>query len=95
MLNIKQLQKLHSDRQKLKLEPYKKILEMICAKIVETSTILAKDYCIFEVPEIIIGYSLYEMEDCCNWLKKELIKLGINKVEKINDNILVIKWSHI
>jgi len=93
MLNIKDLQKLNRERQKLKLEPYKKILEMICNKITETSTILQKTYCVFQVPEMLFGYSLYEINDCCIWLKSELLKQGVSSVDIFEHHILVIKWN--
>ena len=93
MLNIKDLQKINRERQKLKLESYKKILEMICSKIKETSTILQKSYCVFQVPEILFGYTLYEINDCCLWLKTELLKQGVSSVDILEHHILVIKWS--
>ena len=92
MLNINELYSINQKREKLKLEPYKKILEMICNKIKETSVILCKDYCIYQVPEIMFGYSLYNINDCLLWLKNELLKLKIKKVDIFEHNILVIKW---
>ena len=79
---------------KLKLEPYNKILDIICNKIKETSIIVGNNYCLYQVPEVIFGYSLYDIDDCCKWLKKHILKLGIDKVEIIEKNILVIKWNH-
>lgn len=94
MLNFNELNKLNKKRSELKLEPYNKILEMICSKIVEASTILNQQYCVYQVPEVIFGYSLYEISDCCNWLKKKLLKKGISSVDILEQNILVIKWNY-
>jgi len=93
MLDIQELKKFNDERKKYKLEPYKIILDMICNKIKETSILLNESYCVFQVPELMIGYSLYDIDDCCKWLKKKLIKLKMDDVEIINKNILVIKWS--
>jgi len=94
MLKIDELKKLNKKREELKLEPYKKIFEMICNKIVEASSILNQEYCIYQVPEILFGYSLYEIDDCCIWLKKKILKKGISSVDILERNILVIKWNH-
>ena len=94
MLSVEELRKYNKERKKLKLEPYNKILDIICNKIKETSIIVGNNYCLYQVPEVIFGYSLYDIDDCCKWLKKHILKLGIDKVEIIEKNILVIKWNH-
>lgn len=94
MLNMDELKKINKKREKFKLEPYKKILEMINFKIKEASTILNQNYCIYQIPEFILGYSLYDIDECCNWLKERILKAGIEKVEILEKNIMVIKWSY-
>jgi hypothetical protein len=93
MLNVDELKKLNEKRKNFKLEAYEKILEMICNKIKDTSTVLGENYCIYQVPEFLLGYSLYELDDCCKWLKKKILKFGINKVTIIEKNILIIMWD--
>jgi hypothetical protein len=92
MLNIKELQKLNKKREELKLEPYKKIFTVICSKIDESAKILARNYCIYQVPELVFGYSSYNINDCCIWLKNELLNQGVVSVDIMEHNILVIKW---
>lgn len=93
MLNVEELRKYNKERKKLKLVPYNKILKMICDKIKEASIILNQNYCLFQVPEFILGCSLYEVADCCKWIKKQIIKLGIDSVDIMEHNILVIVWK--
>jgi len=93
MLNIKHLQKLNKERENFKLEPYNKILQMICNKINDTSTILQKNYCVYQIPELLFGYSLYDIDDCSKWLKIQLLKQGVTSVDILEQNILVIKWN--
>jgi len=92
MLNIKELQKLNKKREDLKLEPYTKILEIICSKIENSAKILFRNYCVYQVPELMFGYSLYDIKDCCIWLKNELLKQGVISVDIMEQNILIIKW---
>jgi hypothetical protein len=94
MLNINELKKYNEERKKLKLEPYKLILEMICNKIKESSILLGQNYCVYQVPEFILGYTTYDVNDCSKWLKKKLNKMGINDVEMLENNIMIIIWDH-
>lgn len=93
MLNINELKKYNNERKKLKLEPYKVIFEMLCNKIKDTSIVLGKNYCLFTVPEFMLGYSIYDIDDCCTWLTKKLNKIGITNVEIIEKNIMLIIWD--
>lgn len=94
MLNIDELKKYNEERRKLKYEPYKLILNMICNKIKESSMLLGNNYCIYQVPEFILGYTTYDVIDCTKWLKKKLIKMKINDVEIMENNIIVMIWKH-
>jgi hypothetical protein len=94
MINTDQLKENDKLRKKFKLEPYRLILNMICNKIKESSLILGNQYCIYQVPEIIFGYSAYELDDCCKWLIKKLAKRGFTDITLIEKNILIIIWKH-
>ena len=94
MLNINELKKYNEEREKLKLEPYKLILDMICNKIKESSILLGQNYCIYQVPEFILGYTTYDVTDCSNWLQKKLNKMGIKNVDIMENNIMLIIWTH-
>lgn len=94
MLNINELKKYNEEREKLKLEPYKLILDMICNKIKESSILLGHKYCIYQVPEFILGYTTYDVVECSTWLQKKLNEIGIKNVEVMENNIMLIIWDH-
>lgn len=93
MINFDELKKLNKEREKLKLEPYKKILELITAKITDASSVLNQNYCVYKVPEFVFGLSSYNIDECCEWIKNELLKMGVNKVEILEHHIMVITWK--
>jgi hypothetical protein len=94
MINADQLKENDKLRKKFKLEPYRLILDMICNKIKESSIILGNQYCVYQVPELIFGYSTYDINDCCTWLIKKLKNRGFTDVTLLEKNILIIIWNH-
>lgn len=94
MLNINELKKYNEEREKLKLEPYNLILEIICNKIKESSILLGINYCLYQVPEFMLGYTSYDVIDCSKWLQTKLSEMGITNVEIFGNNIMLIIWSH-
>jgi len=94
MINIDELKKYNEQRKKLKYEPYKLILEMVCNKVKEASLLLGLNYCIYQVPEFMLGYTTYDVKDCIQWLKKKLIKMDMSDVDILENNILLIIWKH-
>jgi hypothetical protein len=93
MINFNELKKLNKEREKIKLEPYQKILELISAKIVDSSSVLNQNYCVYKVPEFVFGLPSYDLNECCQWIKKELLKNGVDKVEILEHYIMVITWK--
>lgn len=93
MINIDELKMLEKERNKFKIEAYEYILTQISNKVKEYSYVLNQKYCIYQVPEFIFGYSVYNIDECCEWIIKELNKKGLTEVHKIETNILVIKWT--
>lgn len=54
--------------------------------------------CFFKIPELVLGYPIYNVEDCQKYIIRKLIENGF-KVEKINDgenekNNIAISWEH-
>jgi hypothetical protein len=94
MLNLDELKKHNKEREKLKLEPYKLIFDMVCTKIKESSTILGHTHCLYQIPEFILGYTTYDVNDCSKWLINKLNKLGFNNIECYENNIILIIWSN-
>lgn len=48
-------------------------------------------YCIFNVPEILVGYPLYDLNECVMHVMSRLQKNGF-KVHYIFPSVLVITW---
>lgn len=87
------LKKQSLSKQNLKFELYKQFLTLILKKISNISTMLNQNHLIYQVPEVVMGYPFYEIDDCCNWLKEHLIKKGATEVDIFEKNILFIKWD--
>lgn len=92
MISSLDLKKLDKERQKFKLEAFNNILIQISNKIKESSFMLAQNYCIFQVPEFMFGFSVYNVDECCEWIIEQLKKQGFTNVSLLEHNILVIKW---
>lgn len=91
--SMNELKKQHKRKQELKHVAFEQILYLILRKINDISTMLSKNIYVYQVPEVLLGYPLYDIMDCCNWLKKSLLKKGVTEVEIMEPNIMVIKWD--
>jgi hypothetical protein len=77
-------------RESKKLEMFSHILEN-CCKVIKKCDEIRVTHCVFEVPEYIFGYPLYNLNDCIVYLLQELTKGGF-KVQYIFPNTLIISW---
>ena len=87
------LKKQSQSKKNLKLNLYEQFLTLILKKISNVSTMLNQAHLVYQVPEAVIGHPFYEINDCCMWLKENLIKKGANEVNILESNILVITWD--
>jgi hypothetical protein len=90
MVKADKLIKEQKDRENKKKETFQKILDKIEKKIVLAS---AADYyhTWYSIPEFIIGLPLYSINECKNYIEKNVKKNGFES-EFFEPNILLIKW---
>jgi hypothetical protein len=90
-LNIHELhRKIHQKNEK-KSVCYEKVLE-ICHKRIISSTEREKTSCLFEFPEYILGYPLFDLNACMEYCKKQLCSNGF-LIEYYFPNRFYISWD--
>lgn len=89
-INAFELIRCQQEKDAKKIEAYKKIYYSIEKKI-SISSSMNLYYTWFEVPEFILGFPLYNLSDCIDYIVQNLISNGF-KAEHYNPNILLIKW---
>lgn len=93
-LNLDDLYQAKLEKEKAKLETYKKILARVHKKIKVTSRQYVDDqYCCFIVPEFILGVAHYDHLACIDYIMMELTKNNF-LVKFIHPNTLFISWKH-
>lgn len=71
-------------------ESFNKVLEM-CFKRIENGAKFDKIACFFDVPEFVIGYPLFDLNECIMYVYSQLVKNGF-QVQYIFPRILYISW---
>lgn len=91
MLDLQKIRDIHQQKKNFRLATFSKILEMIC-KIVELKALDGETYCLYEVPEFIIGEPIYDLLECCEYLVTELKKFKFSDVSFYAPNVIFLKW---
>lgn len=91
MVKADDLIKQQKERESRKLITYEKIYDHIEKKISMASS-GNYYYTWYQIPEILIGFPSYSLNDCLIYTKKKLIKDGF-EVIIYNPNILYISWN--
>uniref|UniRef100_A0A6C0D8R2 Uncharacterized protein n=1 Tax=viral metagenome TaxID=1070528 RepID=A0A6C0D8R2_9ZZZZ len=78
------------ERDKIKFKTFEKIFNSIEKKITLASA--SNFYYVwYEIPEFIIGFPLYNLKECTQFVIKKLKKNGF-KIEEFEPNIILIEW---
>ena len=93
MINANDLYNKQKEKEKDKYKIYDKIYELIEKKICSSSS-CNYYYTIYEVPEFLVGYTLYSFDDCCKYIQKKL-KNNNFKVQFYEPTTLFISWDSI
>ena len=90
MVKAEDLIKNQQEREKIKFKTFSKIYNNIEKKISLAST---SDfyYIWYEVPEFIIGFPLYNLEECKTYIIKQIKNNGFT-IEEFDENIILITW---
>lgn len=93
-LNLDDLFKQSEVENNVKENTYKKILNRVHTKIKYVSRIKNnKQFCMFVIPEFILGMPLYNHSACTAYILEKLKKNGF-KVKYTYPNLLFIYWGH-
>lgn len=90
-LNILELHRKINERNEKKSLCYEKVLE-ICNKRILAQTERDKTSCLFEFPEYVIGYPLFDLNMCIKYCEKHLIANGF-LVKYLFPNKFYISWD--
>lgn len=90
-LNILELHRKINQRNEKKSVCYEKVLE-ICNKRILAQTERDKTNCIFEFPEYVIGYPLFDLNMCIKYCEKHLVANGF-LVKYMFPNKFYISWD--
>tara|TARA_A100000164_G_C21259919_1_gene475258 strand:- start:194 stop:472 length:279 start_codon:yes stop_codon:yes gene_type:complete len=92
MVKASELVKEQKEREKIKKKIYKKIYKKVEKKIVQSSGVnLYK--CWFQIPEFMINFPLYNVNDCNQYIMNKLKQNGF-ETELLAKNIIFISWSN-
>lgn len=74
-----------------KIETFKIVMKK-CMIFIERNVLVNNHCCFYQVPEFVMGHSMYNLEDCIKYLTVEL-KDGGFLVNYFFPNILYISWN--
>jgi hypothetical protein len=89
-INVNEISKMHYNKEEIRLKTFDKILER-CYFRIKYSVTQELNYCIFQVPEFVIGTPLYNMKKCLYYIGLKLMKNEF-KINVHNPNTLFIHW---
>ena len=99
-LVISQLLKKKKKRKAQRRQIFKKILSK-CHLRIKSAALNEHTSCSFKIPELVLGYPIYNVFECKKFIIKMLIENGfkVNKIEESdvsNDDkySILISWSH-
>lgn len=90
-LNILELHRKMNQRNEKKSVCYEKVLE-ICNKRILNQTERDKTNCLFEFPEYVAGYPLFDLNSCIKYCEKQLVANGF-LVKYYFPNKFYISWD--
>jgi hypothetical protein len=91
MLNILQVQRIVNEKKQKTHEAYEKVLS-ICQKRIKDAAEGQRTKTFMVVPEFIVGYPIFDMNMCLDYVVKTLKKNGF-LVEYIFPKMLYVSWD--
>ncbi len=90
-LNIEELHRIREKKIKEKLGAFKEVLRMCHLQIKKTSINTNDCYCFYVIPQMVIGYPLYDINACTLYVVEKLVENGFNVVYT-HPSLLLISW---
>ena len=92
-LTVRDVQKTQEGRQQRRHEAFEAVLDQCNRRIAQYVEVLKNTRaCVFEVPEVTIGFPLYNLNDCIEYVMSSLVTNGF-RVQYIFPRFLVIHWD--
>ena len=91
--SLANIQKALEEKKKKRHEIFNIILKK-CSTFIEKNVAFNNYSCFYQVPEFMIGYPLYSLEECVQYIQQELIGNGFY-IKYFLPNILYISWNPI
>ncbi|KAG1667159.1 hypothetical protein FOA52_004154 [Chlamydomonas sp. UWO 241] len=92
-LTVRDVIKKQEGRQQRRHEAFEAVLDQCNRRIAQYVEVLKNTRaCVFEVPDVAIGFPLYNLNDCIGYVKSSLVANGFS-VEYIFPRFLVIHWD--
>ena len=93
-LDIRALLKKKKERREQRLGIFGKVLAK-CHLRIKSAASNEHTHCNFSVPKIVVGYPIYNVTDCEEYVKKNLMENGfdITQIETKEGNIIQISWG--
>jgi len=94
LISLSELYQLKNKKDKIKTNTYNVILEKCHSKIKRIAEHGGMNI-FFQVPFVMIGYPLYDINDCIDYIVKALRKNGllVQIMSKPNNNTIYISWK--
>lgn len=91
-LNIKNLQNEVAEREQKKIQTFEKVLDNCYSKILQANSKSNDCNCLYNVPLVMFGVPIYNLNDCIKFIMDKLTKKGF-KVYFTYPNLLLISWK--
>lgn len=93
ILNVKDVLEVQAKKQSKRSESFDHILDK-CHKTIKRSIEIIRNnqHCFFEVPEFLIGYPLYDLNECIQYIVQKLTDNGFY-VKYFFPRVLYISWA--
>ena len=92
-VSVAELQEKHEAKCKMRIDTFHKILDR-CYRRVKSCADKGATFCLFLVPEFMMGVPTYSMVYCAAFLIMDLKNKGYY-ASFYNPNVILIKWSYI
>lgn len=79
-------------KKRFRVETYKKMLDIIL-KNVEIAAYEEQKVYVYEIPEYVLGETAYDIQECADYLVKELKRYKFKDVSFYTPNVLYIEWE--
>lgn len=91
-INLEQVRKKHRNKCSIRTKTYEKLLEK-CYHRIDNASDNDKNYCLFFIPEFILGMPTYNLAYCAAYIMYCLRKNGF-ETKFFNPNIILITWRY-